>query len=152
VEPRCSHNKEEDQGLFPQLQSHAPLAATIAQLMADHRRIDPLLDEGDLAFARLPNTEPALKVIAELKALLDAHLATEEAEVVPFLRGVQAFPPPASNAEAELYSEGFAWSSHGVAPEVLEQAMPCCRRACVRGCLLRAPRSPHAVKASGGLL
>ena len=52
--------------------------------------------------------------------LLDQHLAIEEAKVVPFLRDAKQFPPPATDAEADLYAQGFAWSCHGVAPEVLQ--------------------------------
>jgi hemerythrin-like domain-containing protein len=117
------HHEVEDQAIFPSMRSeHAALAAVIDQLSADHRRIDPLLDAGDRAFAELPATvDAAATTVAELAALLDAHLAIEEAHVVPLLREARSFPPPATASDAELYAKGFAWSSHGVAPEVLER-------------------------------
>jgi len=37
------------------------------------------------------------------------------------LHRTKAFPPPANEAELEMYAQGFAWSSHGIAPEVLEK-------------------------------
>jgi hemerythrin-like domain-containing protein len=116
------HHEAEDQSLFPNMSNqHPALAATVERLTADHRRIDPLLERGDLAFATLAETAQAKSVVAELIALLDPHLAMEEAEVIPLLREAKQFPPPANAAEAEMYAQGFAWSSHGVAAEVLEQ-------------------------------
>ena len=116
------HHAVEDRQLFPSLRStQAALGATIDHLMREHAHIDPLLARGDAAFAQLPRTGPAAAVVAELSALLDAHLRTEEAQVVPFLRAARSFPPPASEEETRLYAEGFAWSCYGVAPEVLEQ-------------------------------
>jgi hemerythrin-like domain-containing protein len=116
------HHQMEDTQIFPHLRrAHASLAATIDRLTADHRRIDPLLDRGDRVFPELPRTQAAAAVVAELMALLDPHLATEEEAVIPFLREAKEFPSPAGDAEAALYAEGFAWSSHGVAPDVLEK-------------------------------
>jgi iron-sulfur cluster repair protein YtfE (RIC family) len=116
------HHQAEDAGVFPNLKSQqAALTAVIDRLSADHRRIDPLLARGDDAFAQLPETGAAMAVVSELKTLLDAHLATEEAEVFPYLRDAKQFPPPANDAEAAMYAEGFAWASHGVCPQVLEQ-------------------------------
>src|SRR5215831_18347413 len=49
------HHEAEDKGLFPSVRGqNAGLAAVIDGLTADHRRIDPLLEEGDRAFAGLP--------------------------------------------------------------------------------------------------
>ena len=94
----------------------------IEGLYADHRKIDPMLEEGDRAFAGLPATVgKATEVVAGLAALLDAHLATEEAQIVPFLRDARAFPAPANEAEMEMYAQGFAWSSHGIAPDILDK-------------------------------
>jgi hemerythrin-like domain-containing protein len=117
------HHEAEDQGIFPHLRGQQPsLAPVIDGLTADHRRIDPLLADGDRAFGQLPaGVESAAAVVAQLAALLDTHLATEEAHVISFLREAKAFPPPASEAEADLYAGGFAWSSFGVAREVLER-------------------------------
>jgi hemerythrin-like domain-containing protein len=116
------HHEAEDTRLFPHLSGqHTSLTPTIQRLTEDHRRIDPLLDRGDLAFAELPQTAQASALVAELTQLLDAHLAVEEAELIPFLRDAKGFPSPSSEAEERLYAEGFAWSSHGIAPEVLAQ-------------------------------
>jgi hemerythrin-like domain-containing protein len=124
------HHESEDQRLFPHVRSQNPdLAAAIDALSADHARIDPLLEAGDRAFEELvsaPSVSASLvtaasAVVAEIGSLLDRHLATEERTVISFLRDAKAFPPPGTEAEAELYAQGFAWASHGVAAEVLER-------------------------------
>jgi iron-sulfur cluster repair protein YtfE (RIC family) len=118
------HHESEDQRLFPHLSTErADLKAAFEALGADHRQIDPLLERGDRAFATL-SSEPqhvdeARAVVTEISALLGSHLATEEAVVAPILRSAKGFPPPATDAEADLYAQGFAWSSYGVSPEVL---------------------------------
>ncbi|HEY4393438.1 MAG TPA: hemerythrin domain-containing protein [Polyangia bacterium] len=117
------HHHAEDTGIFPMVaREHQALRPTLDGLAEDHRRIDPLLDRGDGAFAELPRTVAvAAPIISELGTLLDPHLATEEAEVIPHLRALKAFPPPAGEAEAEMLTQGFAWACHGIAPEVLER-------------------------------
>lgn len=116
------HHMMEDTRIFPHLSAqHASVAPVIAALSEEHHRIDPLLERGDRAFEALPDSSAAKTVIAQLEALLPPHLAREEAEVVPFLRGAKDFPAPATDAEVELYAQGFAWSSHGVAAEVLSR-------------------------------
>lgn len=116
------HHEAEDGGIFPSLKAeHAELAAVIDGLSADHRRIDPLLERGDRGFAQLPELGEARAVVTELAALLDAHLATEEAQVIQFLRTAKEFPAPPSEDLLEMYAHGFGWASHGIAPEVLSQ-------------------------------
>jgi len=116
------HHLAEDTRMFPGLLAqHAKLAPVVDKLAADHRRIDPLLDRADRAFAELPETAATLAVLAQLAELLDPHLALEEAEIVPLLRDAREFPPPTSEAEAAMYADGFAWSSHGIAEDVLER-------------------------------
>jgi hypothetical protein len=117
------HHHHEDTGLFPMLAGrHESLRPLFERLTADHRRIDPLLERGDAAFAQLPDSaEAAARVVSELGSLLDEHLATEEAEVIPHLRAMKAFPAPASDQEMDLYAQGFAWASYGIAPQVLNQ-------------------------------
>lgn len=119
------HHEAEDGGIFPGLKAkNASLEPVIAGLTADHRQIDPLLERGDAAFARIADDRrDAAGVVEELRALLDRHLATEEANVVPFLRSVATFAMPVEgDAQAEMFAGGFAWSSHGVAPDVLAKA------------------------------
>jgi len=115
------HHEVEDNSMFPGLRSQdARLAPVFDQLSADHRQIDPLLEAGDRAFVALalaPAT--AASVVEDLAALLHRHLALEEANVTGFLRGAKAFPPLETEAQAAMYADGFAWSSYGVAPEVL---------------------------------
>lgn len=115
------HHDVEDQRMFPGMKTeHASLATVIDGLAADHARIGPLLERGDRAFADLPaRAGEAAAVVAELRTLLDSHLATEETHLVPLLRGFRDFPAPQSEAEAVMYADGFAWSSHGIAPDVL---------------------------------
>jgi hemerythrin-like domain-containing protein len=116
------HHQMEDAGMFPGMRAQSPaLASCIDGLAADHRKIDPLLEEGDRAFAQLPETRAAQAVVGELQRLLDPHLATEEAELVPHIRDAKGFPPPPDDAMADMYAQGFAWSSHGIAPDVLEK-------------------------------
>jgi hypothetical protein len=117
------HHTAEDTSIFPGTKGqHPELAAVIDGLIADHRKIDPMLEEGDRAFAGLPATVAAAAgIVSRLATLLDAHLAIEEAHIVPFIRGATAFPPPASDAELEMYAQGFAWSSHGIAPDILDK-------------------------------
>jgi hypothetical protein len=106
--------------MFPSMrQQHPEQASVIDGLAADHRKIDPLLARGDAAFAKLPDTAEALAVVTELTQLLTPHLATEEAELIPHIRGAKEFPPPPDEAMASMYAEGFAWSSHGIAPDIV---------------------------------
>jgi hypothetical protein len=115
------HHMMEDTRIFPQMRTdHPELAAILDRLDADHRRIDPMLARGDQAFAGLPGTlAEARAVVADLQGLLPDHLATEEASIVPHLRGFLQFPAPASDAEAAMYADGFAWTADGVPEPVL---------------------------------
>ena len=116
------HHEAEDHGFFPNIaQAHESVRATIEGLSADHRRIDPLLERGDAAFEALPQTAAAVAVVRELEELLTPHLATEERELVPFLRDTKAFPPPPNDDAAAMYAQGFAWSTHGLASDVIEK-------------------------------
>jgi hemerythrin HHE cation binding domain-containing protein len=117
------HHQVEDTAIFPNLkQEHPELAAVIDGLYADHRKMDPMLEEGDRAFADLAaQIRPAVRVVGGLGGLLHSHLETEETHIVPFLREAKAFPAPANEAELEMYAQGFAWSSHGIAPDILEK-------------------------------
>jgi hypothetical protein len=120
------HHMAEDSGLFPMLLGRSPgLAQAITNLSIDHRAIDPVLDRGDAIFPRLPAPDArdeARRFVAELGKLLGAHLAAEEASVIPHLRADTAFEMPIpGEAELAMYAEGFAWSSQGVAQEVLDK-------------------------------
>jgi len=115
------HHQAEDAGLFPSLaKEHPDVAEVIARLEADHRRIDPLLEAGDRAFVALgAESGAAHAVVVELGTLLGPHLATEEVHLVPHLRDARTFPPIGTDAEADLYAQGFAWASYGIAAEVV---------------------------------
>lgn len=114
------HHQVEDTGMFPNMRQQHPEQATVIDgLSADHRKIDPLLERGDAAFAKLPDATEALAIVAELTQLLTPHLATEEAELIPHIRGAKEFPAPPDEAMAGMYAEGFAWSSHGIAPDIV---------------------------------
>ncbi len=116
------HHEAEDNGVFPSIVGqHESARATIEGLSADHRRIDPLLERGDAAFADLSTTDAALAIVRELQDLLAEHLAIEERELIPFLRDAKAFPPPPNDEALALYAQGFAWSMHGIAPDIVEQ-------------------------------
>jgi hemerythrin-like domain-containing protein len=116
------HHEMEDTAIFPGIAAeHAHVRATVEGLSADHRRIDPLLERGDRAFADLSQAEAALEVVRELEQLLTPHLALEEAELVPFLRMTKEFPAPPNDEVAELYAQGFSWSMDGIAEDVLER-------------------------------
>lgn len=119
------HHEAEDNGLFPSLaKEHERVRSTIDKLGADHRRIDPLLERSDRAFAELPRATEALAIVRELSDLLTPHLATEEAELIPFLRPAKTFPTPPNDEVANLYAQGFSWAMHGIAPEVLTALEP----------------------------
>jgi hypothetical protein len=117
------HHTVEDTGVFPDLRAKQPtLAAALDQLDAHHRRIDPLLDRGDQLFADLANQRgAAADLIATLGALLDEHLEAEERAIIPHLRAAKEFPAPPSDDMLAMYADGFAWSSAGIASEVLDQ-------------------------------
>ncbi len=116
------HHEAEDTGLFVHVRGENPaLGGVIERLTADHRQIDPLLEQGDRAFAGLPaTTVDAAQVITQLIALLEPHLATEEEHVIPVLRSIRSFPP-FPDSELDMFAQGFAWASHGIAPDVLER-------------------------------
>ena len=117
------HHEAEDGGMFPSMRSQSEaLAKTIDRLGADHRLIDPLLERGDRAFAELgANQAAALGVVRELLSLLGPHLALEESELIPLIRGAKTFPAPPNDEAADMYAKGFAWAMHGIAPQVLEK-------------------------------
>lgn len=115
------HHVMEDTNIFPDIKSkHPDLAPAIDRLMADHHKIDPVLEKGDAAFADLVQPDQAALVLNELKTLLDQHLAFEEAEITPSLRDAKEFPTPTDDTMAAMYADGFSWSMQGIAPEVLE--------------------------------
>ena len=116
------HHTIEDTHMFPDLKAkHPDLVSTIDKLTEQHHQIDPLLEQGDTAFADLLHPEHAISVLNELIMLLDEHLAFEEANITPFLRDAKEFPVPADDAMADMYAQGFAWSMQGIATEVLNE-------------------------------
>ncbi len=118
------HHTSEDNGIFPDLRSKQPqLSAVIDTLFEQHRRIDPLLEQGDAAFAALPSTTAAEALVRELRALLDEHLVLEETHVIPHLRAFNTFPPPPNEEMLGMYAQGFSWAMHGIAADVVAEVM-----------------------------
>lgn len=118
------HHTMEDARVFPDLRSkHPNLASALDTLTQQHHQIDPVLEKGDAAFADLAHPENVEAFLDELKTLLDAHLAFEEAEITPSLRSGTEFPAPADDNMASMYAQGFAWSMQGIAPEVVDKVL-----------------------------
>lgn len=117
------HHEAEDNGMFPSMRAQSEsLGKTIDRLSADHRLIDPLLERGDRAFAELAGNQSAAEhVVRQLSELLTVHLALEESELIPLIRGAKEFPPLLDDETAAVYAKGFAWAMDGIASEVLEQ-------------------------------
>lgn len=116
------HHEKEDADIFPGMKSANPtLAPIFERLSAQHTKIDPLLERGRAAFAKLPSTLDAVAVVEELLGLLDAHLDEEEAAIIPLLRTAKEFPEPSTAEEGAMYAHGFAWAMQGVSPVVLKQ-------------------------------
>ncbi len=137
------HHQMEDSTIFPDIKSkHPELATALDKLTSDHHHIDPLLERGDAAFAALPDTALAETVLKELKALLDAHLTFEEAEITPSLRESKDFPV-VSDEHAPMYAQGFSWSMSGIAPEVNEQV----KKMLPENLLSRLPKAQAAFNA-----
>jgi hypothetical protein len=115
------HHTMEDTVIFLDLRTRglAP-AADLDALEAQHRRIDPLLDRADAAFAS-GAVAKAREVTTELIGLLAEHLDLEERVVIPHLRAAKEFPAPPSEEMLAMYADGFAWSSAGLADSVLER-------------------------------
>jgi hemerythrin-like domain-containing protein len=78
------HHTFEDDTIWPTLLTRVPAAAPdLDELEAEHSRIDPLLVAAGDTSRPLPERAPLL---AELHALLNAHLDREEATAVPLIR------------------------------------------------------------------
>ena len=116
------HHVVEDTGLFPDLRANQPtVVATVDELEQQHRAIDPLLERGDRLFADLAtNVVEAREVIVALIELLAVHLDLEEHIAIPFLRAAKQFPSLPEDALATL-ADGFAWSTAGLASDVIAQ-------------------------------
>jgi len=117
------HHTIEDTSMFPELRkSHPELASTMDTLDRHHREIDPLLERGNHLFADLATHRAGARdLIATLAALLTTHLDTEEPAITPHMRGANEFPAPPDEQMLAMYADGFAWSSAGIANEVLDQ-------------------------------
>lgn len=117
------HHTVEDTALFPDLRAKQPsLAVAIDKLDAHHRAIDPLLERGDQLFAKLATERAAARdLIVTLAALLDEHLDAEEQAIITHLRGAKEFPLPPTDEVIAMYADGFAWSSAGISPAVLDK-------------------------------
>ncbi|GAB2895861.1 nitroreductase/quinone reductase family protein [Streptomyces mayteni] len=83
------HHSAEDRGMFPHFERVRPdLAPALARLRAEHQRIAALVDElRRVVSAERPEPGRALAEVDRLVAELEAHLAFEEAELIPLLDG-----------------------------------------------------------------
>jgi hemerythrin-like domain-containing protein len=141
------HHTIEDTAVFPDLRGkHPAQAADFDRLDVQHRAIDPLLERGDRAFADLSHVDAAAAVVRELDRALAEHLDLEERVVIPHLRDARQFPAPPDDAALAMYADGFAWSTGGLAPAVLQaldailppalvDRLPAARRAFDERCL-----------------
>lgn len=118
-----AHHTVEDTSMFPDMRAqHPELGAAIDELDGQHRAIDPLLERGDEAFAKLTeHTDGAREVVAAIAGLLATHLDAEEAAIIPHLRGAKQFPPLPDESAVAAYAQGFAWSMAGLSRTVCEQ-------------------------------
>jgi iron-sulfur cluster repair protein YtfE (RIC family) len=115
------HHTAEDNGLFPDLRArHPSLAADLDTLDAHHRAIDPLLERGDRAFAAPLRVGEAIEVVRALDRALAEHLDLEERVAIPHLRDARQFPAAPTDDVLAMYAEGFAWSTAGLAGEVID--------------------------------
>jgi hemerythrin-like domain-containing protein len=113
------HHSHEDAGLFPDLRAkHPELAADLDRLEEQHRVIDPLLERATAAI-NASQTDGALAIVRELETALAEHLDLEERVAIPHLRAANEFPPPPTDEVAAMYADGFAWSTGGLAPNVI---------------------------------
>jgi hemerythrin-like domain-containing protein len=84
------HHSAEDDVLWPVLAASAGPHVDLAELSGDHAALDPLLARvraAAAAFAARPTSEDAATALAvelaELRDVLDEHIADEEASVLP---------------------------------------------------------------------
>jgi hemerythrin-like domain-containing protein len=114
------HHTVEDTSVFPDLRARqlAP-AGELDTLEAQHRTIDPLLERGDHALADPWRADAAIAVVRELDRALAEHLDLEERVVIPHLRNAKEFPLPPNDDVVAMYADGFAWSTAGLADEVV---------------------------------
>ena len=114
------HHTVEDTAVFPDLRTRQLVAAAeLDTLEAQHRQIDPLLEQGDHALADPTRANGAFGIIRQLQNLLAEHLDLEERVVIPHLRAAREFPLPPNDEVIAMYADGFAWSTAGLADEVI---------------------------------
>lgn len=86
------HHTMEDDVLWPIIESCAAGLVDLTELTEDHATLDPRLDrlrELAAAFARdgADAARPLAGALADLHRLLDAHIADEERDLFPVIRG-----------------------------------------------------------------
>lgn len=114
------HHTVEDTAVFPDLRTRYPAqTAELDALAAQHRKIDPLLEHGGQVIADASRIDTALAMVRELDQALAEHLELEERVVIPHLREAKEFPLPPTDDVVAMYADGFAWSTGGLAPEVI---------------------------------
>ncbi|MGW4502641.1 nitroreductase/quinone reductase family protein [Micromonospora sp. NPDC004336] len=81
------HHRNEDAGMFAGLEQRRPdLAATLARLREEHRRVAALVDRLQRVIGE-PDADPAevRREVERLTTELEAHLAYEEEQLIPVL-------------------------------------------------------------------
>ena len=89
------HHDDEEQDLFPLLRADPTLAALIAELEAEHRRMTALwerLEPRLAAPAAIPDLDDFAKQVVEFNTLYTGHIARENRELLP--RAAVLLPPP----------------------------------------------------------
>ncbi|GAA3235111.1 hemerythrin domain-containing protein [Actinocorallia longicatena] len=76
-----SHHGKEDDVLWPVISASAGAAIDLKPLSEDHTEIDPILDR-----IRTGSGTARAQALAELRDLLDDHIAEEEAVLFPIMR------------------------------------------------------------------
>lgn len=78
-----AHAHAEEQTFYPRLRRHLELEQTVAQCLAEHERIEELLDELHLMDS---STQQWTELFLQLQRVVEAHVMREERELFPQAR------------------------------------------------------------------
>jgi hypothetical protein len=123
------HHHGEHDIAWPALESVGVPRATLDQMDAEHERLAAALGTADTAFATLTRTpteaaaKDAAAAIADLQAVVDEHLAHEEAELEPVYQANRKGPEMKemgrkfSKRGGKASGNFFAWVMNGASAE-----------------------------------